>query len=90
MVPPLTLNAGLPKKPAKNRHTSREAMLFDTAAPITNSVAMGRLTRKTINRPAVSLNGAAMTGPKARPRQNSDTPSRDTLEETWYCAMTCR
>lgn len=45
IVPPPTLNAGLPNTPAKKRQMTTEAMLLEVAAPIRKSVAMGKPSR---------------------------------------------
>lgn len=82
IVPPPTLNAGLPNTPAKKRQITSAAMFFDVAAPMRKRVAMGSPRRYTINRPAVSLSGAPIIGPKAKPRQKSEIPRRETVSDT--------
>ena len=58
------------------------AIFCASAQPIVNIAASGRLTRYTIERPSVSLKGAARTGPKESPRQYIEIPSNETVVET--------
>ena len=82
MVPPPILKGGLPNTPAKKRQTKTAPILFETAAPMENSTAIGIPSLKTINRPNVSLSGAPIVGPRASPKQKSETPSKETVSET--------
>lgn len=82
IVPPPMLNAGLPNIPAKNRQTNTAAILFATAEPIKNSIAEGKAIRYIHNRPTDSLKGAPNIGPTASPKQNNETPSKETVCET--------
>lgn len=63
-----TLSAGLPKQPARKRHTVKLAMDCEKPAPSVKSAKMGVHTKYTALRPKFSLHGDAMRGPKARPR----------------------
>ena len=82
IVPPPIESAGAAKKPAKKRQIMMVAMFWERAQPIVNRAASGRLTRYTIERPKVSLKGAASTGPNESPRQYIEIPSNDTVVET--------
>lgn len=68
VVPAPTASAGLPKNPAKNRHTIRLARLLENPAPRVNNMNKGGVVRYTICRPNISLIGAERIGPNARPR----------------------
>lgn len=62
-----TLRAGLPKHPAKKRHTTKLAMDCEKPEPRVKRPKMGVHTKYTALRPKFSLQGDAMRGPKARP-----------------------
>jgi hypothetical protein len=66
-VPAPTANAGLPVRPARNRHMMSDARLLENPAPSVKSMNMGEDVMYTILRPCFSLNGAEMMGPKPRP-----------------------
>jgi hypothetical protein len=53
-----------------------------TALPIVKTAATGRLVRYIIERPNVSLRGAARTGPNESPKQYIERPSKETVVET--------
>lgn len=68
MVALPTLSAGLPKQPAKKRHTVKLTMDCEKPEPRMKRPKMGVQTKYTALRPKFSLHGDAMRGPKARPR----------------------
>lgn len=80
--PPPMDRAGAAKNPAKKRQTIIVPIFWATAQPTVKRAATGRLLRYTIDRPNVSLRGAARTGPKESPRQYIEIPSNDTVVET--------
>lgn len=73
-VPAPTASAGLPDRPAKNRHTHTLAKLFESPTPSVKSINIGLDVRYTSFRPWPSLNGAVTTGPKARPNVKKVRP----------------
>jgi hypothetical protein len=88
VVPPPIDNAGAAKNPAKKRQITIVAMFCATALPMVKNADTGRVTRYIIERPNVSLRGAARTGPKERPRLYNESPNRDTVVETPKCSAT--
>jgi hypothetical protein len=81
-VPPPTAKTGLPVVPAKNRHTSSEANVFEKPAPKVKSAHIGRDTLYTICRPKFSEIGEAIMGPQASPRTYKVTPRRAAVGDT--------
>ena len=57
-------------------------IFWATALPTVKRAATGRLVRYIIERPKVSLRGAARTGPNESPRQYMESPNKDTVVET--------
>lgn len=86
-VPAPTANAGLPVKPAKNRHTIKLAKWFENPAPSVKSINMGADTRYTIFRPYFSESGAEKMGPKPRPRVYTVRPTNAVVRDVWKAAM---
>lgn len=82
-MPEPTARTGPPKKPAKNRVTSRDPKLCEKPAPRVNSMNSNTLVLYTIDRPYVSLGPAATVGPKPSPSTYKDSVRiaavRDTL-----------
>lgn len=85
--PKATARTGLPVKPARRRQTSSDPKDWLKPAPRVNSIDSGSVTRYTIFRPCVSLIGAAMTGPNARPRVYKERPKIAAVRDTWNCVM---
>jgi hypothetical protein len=82
-VPAPTARTGLPKNPAKNRHTRREPKFWENPAPSVKSIITGRDVLYTMLRPCISLNGAAKTGPNASPMTYNERPRRAAVDDTW-------
>jgi hypothetical protein len=87
-VPPPIESDGAAKNPAKKRQMMIVAMFCATALPIVKTAAIGRLDKYITERPNVSLRGAARTGPKERPKQYMEIPSKATVVETPKCSAT--
>ncbi|KAI9769246.1 MAG: hypothetical protein M1840_004375 [Geoglossum simile] len=81
--PAPTASTGLPKTPANTLKASTPPQLFATPPPTTKTANTGIDIMYTIFLPYVSLSGAAITGPNARPRVYKDRPRRATVVERW-------
>lgn len=87
LLPAPTAKAGLPVRPAKNRHTIKLAKLLLNPAPSVNSVKTGEDNKYTIFLPCFSLRGALMIGPNARPSVYTVIPTSAAVRETLNSAM---
>jgi len=89
-VPAPTLSTVEPASPAKKRQTIKDANDLLKPPPRVKSMLVGKLTRYTICLPQVSLAGAAITGPNAKPSTHSVTPRYETTVETpKFFAISC-
>jgi hypothetical protein len=84
-VPAPTLSTLAPARPAKNRHTNKDANDLLKPPPKVKSILIGRLNWYTGFLPHVSLAGAAMTGPNANPSTHKVTPRYEATVETPKC-----
>lgn len=74
--------AGAANRPAKYRQIIKDPIVLEKPAPSVNAANSGLEIKKTIFRPNVSQQGAAMRGPKARPSVYSDKGRMATSSET--------
>lgn len=88
MLAATMVTPGLPATPTRKRQRQSTARLRAKPAPRMNRAITGTLMRYTGFRPKVSLHGPEMTGPKAKPRINSEYGTSAAVEEMPNSCMT--
>jgi len=89
LVPAPTTSGGLAKIPARRRQATRPPKVWAHPAPKIKRAKIGSEIKYVAVLPNLSLNGAARTGPKAKPRRNNEKGSRAAVSDTSKTSITC-